>query len=269
MNIMNILHFLYLFAYVFAYDSFTGQHFTNISQSSYCVGPTIDWTCNTCNNNVVLDYIVENKGSRAIMGYDKLTKTLFVAFRGSSNIQNWINNLQVSKISPYENESIHVEKGFYTSYIDIKSQIFSNLHQLAKKYDSNQMSVTGHSLGAAQATLFSYDLLTNSTYDLLNLYTFGSPRVGNKYFSYDFTDKFLSTRITHYHDIVPHVPEEFLGYLHIGNEVWYNRPNSEYIICNDEYEEDNTCSNSCSPTHCTSIDDHLHYVNISMGNDYC
>ena len=32
-------------------------------------------------------------------------------------------------------------------------------------------------------------------------------------------------------------------------------------------EEDDNCSNSCYPIHCTSIDDHMNYVNVKMGID--
>jgi len=79
---------------------------------------------------------------------------------------------------------------------------------------------------------------------------------------YDYT----SYRVTHYYDIVPHVPEEFMGYSHISNEIWYNEENSEYTICNDKMDEDDNCSNSCSPTKCTSTSDHLYYLNVTMGN---
>ena len=77
-------------------------------------------------------------------------------------------------------------------------------------------------------------------------------------------------RITHYYDIVPHTPEELMGFLHLPNEVWYNENNTNYKICNDSDEmEDNTCSDSCAPIHCTSTSDHLFYVNIHMGSSYC
>lgn len=84
--------------------------------------------------------------------------------------------------------------------------------------------LTGHSLGAALATLMAFDILNEfQNYNLKYLTTYGSPRVGNKEFSsimngYDYT----SYRVTHYYDIVPHVPEEFMGYTHISNEIWYN-----------------------------------------------
>ena len=121
-------------------------------------------------------------------------------------------------------------------------------------------------------TLLGYDIVTLfPEYDIKYFVNFGSPRVGNEFFvdnfhSYDIT----SYRITHYYDIVPHVPEEFLGYLHISNEIWYNEANTEYKICDDTNgEEDDTCSNSCAPLHCTSTKDHLNYLNVQMGNDYC
>ena len=80
-----------------------------------------------------------------------------------------------------------------------------------------------------------------------------------------------SIRVTHYYDMVPHVPEEFLGYRHISQEVWYNEPNTEYTLCDDENgSEDDNCSNSCSPTKCTSTSDHLDYLQIKMGEGgYC
>ncbi len=79
--------------------------------------------------------------------------------------------------------------------------------------------------------------------------------------------KITSYRITHYYDIVPHVPEEFFNYKHISEEIWYSENNMDYLICQDENKEDSNCSNSCSPLKCTSFDDHLNYMNISMGND--
>ena len=63
------------------------------------------------------------------------------------------------------------------------------------------------------------------------------------------------------------VNKELMGFLHLPNEVWYNENNSDYKICDDVNSEDNQCSNSCSPTKCTSTSDHLNYLNISMGND--
>ncbi len=250
----------------YAYDEQIAIKSVDLSQAAYSV--TDEWNCLTCDPSVKLEYIVDEYGSKAIQGYDEYTKTLFIAFRGSSNIHNWIENIQATRIAPYNNTEITVEKGFYKAYNFIKLSLFDNLLSLKNKYNTNKLLITGHSAGSSYATLMSYDILTIFTqYKIKYLITFGSPRVGNNKFVESFNSYPIeSYRVTHYYDMVPHVPQEFLGYLHISREVWYNEENNDYKICDDNIEEDDTCSNSCAPTHCTSIPDHLYYLNVTMGS---
>lgn len=268
MNYFRILIFLSLFLNVNSYDDFISKYFVKLSQAAYCVDNIYDWNCITCENSIDLEYIIEEHGAKALQGYDSETDTIFTAFRGSSNFENWLDNIQIEKISPYNDENIKVEKGFYKAYNYLKPELIDNLVTLTKKYNTNRLSITGHSLGAAESTLFAYELMTiYKNYKISYFYNFGSPRVGNK----EFVDSFMlvkipSYRVTHYHDVVPHVPEELIGYSHVPHERWYNEDNSEYIVCNDfNGIEDNDCSNSCAPLDCTSIKDHLNYLNISMG----
>ena len=121
-------------------------------KSTYCVSSPEQWNCITCDSTIKLDYVVEENGVRALQGYDSTTQSLFVAFRGSASIQNWIDNIKVSQITPYEDESIGVEKGFYKSYNYLKVDLFDNLSILSKKYGTRNILITGHSLGAAMAT---------------------------------------------------------------------------------------------------------------------
>jgi hypothetical protein len=54
------------------------------------------------------------------------------------------------------------------------------------------------------------------------MYTFGSPRVGNSFFSFLVNQIIPSyIRVVHCNDVVPHVPIKVLGYKHAGVEVWY------------------------------------------------
>ena len=266
-------NFVLLLFYVFlinAYDENLSKHCINLSQAAYCVDSIDEWKCITCDQDILLEYIVDINQSKAIQGYDKFTDTVFTSFRGSSNIHNWIENIQFRKISPYNNSNIEIERGFYKEYNFIKKNIIENLSILSKKYETNKLLITGHSSGGALATIMAYDILKQyNDYKIAYLFNFGSPRVGNKEFVEDFNNyNITSYRITHYYDMVPHVPEEFLGYRHISNEIWYNRENTNYQICNDfDNKEDNQCSNSCSPLHCTSTSDHLNYLNVTMGND--
>ena len=47
------------------------------------------------------------------------------------------------------------------SAIGLKPELINNFGSLSKKYGTNEISITGHSLGAAEATLFVYDLLND------------------------------------------------------------------------------------------------------------
>ena len=100
----------------YAYDENIAKQAVNLSQASYCVSSIDEWNCPTCDPSATIEYIVEEKGSKAIQGFDPTTNTIFTAFRGSSNIHNWIENIQLKKIAPYTNTSVEVEKGFYKAY---------------------------------------------------------------------------------------------------------------------------------------------------------
>jgi len=263
-----ILLLIFLMGITNAYDESISKHAVNLAQASYSVSAVDEWDCMTCDTSIILTNIVEKEGLRSLQGYDNMLNSIFISFRGSSNMENWIDNIQVKKITPYEDQNIEVAKGFYKEYTNSKEILMENLSYLSKKYNTNSVFLTGHSAGAAMATLAAYDILSDyKKYDLKYLITFGSPRVGNKNFAEYFNKySFTTYRVTHYYDMVPHVPEEILGFTHLSNEIWYNEENTEYKICNDLYEEDSNCSNSCSPIHCTSTSDHMYYLNVTIGN---
>lgn len=269
---LNILFLFILLSYGYAtYDQDLAKTAVNISQSAYCMSPDSNWNCKTCDSDNIYEGSIVKNGEQVIFGYNTFYDVLFVGFRGSSNIENWISNLHVKLIHPYSTDTdIGVDQGFYNLLDSIKEDVYKKLDTLTDKYNTKNILVTGHSLGAAIATLFSFDILYESNnYNINYLITFGSPRVGNE----DFITKFnsyhiYSNRITHYYDIVPHVPEEKLHYRHISQEIWYNEENTNYIVCNDtDNEEDDSCSNSCAPVRCTSTSDHENYLNITMGNN--
>ena len=72
---------------------------------------------------------------------------------------------------------------------------------------------TGHSLGAALATLAA-DRYGKAQ----GLYTFGSPRVGNKAFSKSFNVAYF--RFVNSDDLAPRVPPEAFSYRHVGNMIF-------------------------------------------------
>ena len=240
----------------------------NLSQATYCDNY---WNCKTCDSENKLSYVIKSKGTKVLVGYNDKYKKYFVSYRGSSNLENWISNVQFTKIYPYNGlPSVGVDKGFYYEFKNNYKTILKHLEKMDERYNCNEIIITGHSSGAAMATLLAYELETNYKvkYNVYSLITFGSPRVGNMDFTYVFRNyNFLSYRITHYYDIVPHLPQEKLDYNHIPSEIWYNQNNTEYKLCNDMYYEDESCSNSCYPYSCISTSDHMNYLNIRLGQN--
>lgn len=249
---------------VFSYDLTLTKDMLHLAQASYCDVDT-NWDCAVCDNDVILEKVIENNGAKALVGFHEKYNALFVAFRGSENIENWIDDIQIKLIYPYEWKCVGVETGFYKVFAYLFDDISDNLWELSNKYNTTDIMTTGHSLGSI-ATILAFEIFYYMPHlNVISLTTFGSPRIGNPDFSEMFSlTNIPSTRVTHYYDIVPHLPQKILGYKHISQEVWYNKENTDYIICHGS--EDPNCSNSCAPLDCTSFDDHMTYIDVNMGS---
>ena len=138
----------------------------HLSQAVYC--NTSLWNCKTCDKNDKIDKTIEKYGEKIIMGNNE--ERSFIAFRGSTNIENWIDNIQI-RHSCYEN-NICIEKGFDKLYNNLKYDIFDYLDH--NEIINNNLLISGHSLGSALGTLLTYDLLTSNSLYNITLITFGN-----------------------------------------------------------------------------------------------
>lgn len=85
----------------------------------------------------------------------------------------------------------------------------------SEKAGSRLLFITGHSLGAAVATI-------NAARTGGVLYTFGSPRVGTKKFALYMDVKGFHYRFINNFDIVTHLPPIWFGFRHCGNIMTVN-----------------------------------------------
>lgn len=143
---------------------------------------------------------------------------LFICFRGteptkfsdiSADLKAW--QLQDSK---YKTGKVHA--GFKAA-LDVIWPIM--LNYLEKNISNKEVIVTGHSLGAALATLCANRLSKDFKVTNISLYTFGSPRVGDKRWASNFIVP--AYRFVNNNDIVTTVPGDVL-FDHIGNLVYIN-----------------------------------------------
>ena len=102
---------------------------------------------------------------------------IYVVFRGSTSIQDWLDNLDAILTTYSACSKCEVHKGFYDAEQSVLGQVLPAVQSLVSKYPSYEVVVTGHSLGAALATLTAMDLFYANVKNL-RLFNFGSPRVG-------------------------------------------------------------------------------------------
>jgi predicted lipase len=72
---------------------------------------------------------------------------IYVVFRGSTSISDWVNNLDAILTDYPRCSSCKVHKGFYKAQQAVISYVTSSVQALRQKYPSYSVIVTGHSLG--------------------------------------------------------------------------------------------------------------------------
>src|ERR1700719_4423801 len=164
-------------------------------------------------------------GSPAFLALDGDNKLAVLSFRGTdkddpTDLADDLNALP----QPWQaGGSVHC--GFAKALQDVWPGIAAALPEF-KEY---RLLFTGHSLGAAMATLAS-------TLQPAVLYTIGSPRAGDQAFA-DLLQGLDNHRYVDCCDLVTRVPPEVLGYAHIPGKIYYidfNR-NLQQIYPNDPY----------------------------------
>lgn len=140
-----------------------------------------------------------------------------VAFRGTQTTTEWITDADVSFTRfPFAPGAGYTHAGFTGLYASMRDQILRGLRRVSA---GRPLYITGHSLGAALATLHALDVAANLRVPSL-MYNFASPRVGDGRFAarYDEAVK-ASIRFVNTADIVPRLPSTVTGYTHV-NMPW-------------------------------------------------
>lgn len=145
-----------------------------------------------------------------------------VIFRGTESALDWLSDFEfiLEKFSEVPNAG-RTEQGF-TNLYRTSQVVFEDAGKpsvsLAAYTGSlpagTRLTVTGHSLGGALATLHAFVAVSKGLD--VELITYASPRVGDRAFVEAFEKTAIrNTRIYNKPDIVPKVPVELAGYHHV------------------------------------------------------
>lgn len=211
-----------------------------------------------------------------------------IAFRGSTQWQNWVADANFfMKKWPLTSSGqgaswcrgCKVHHGFALAYKELRGAMIFGMRSL----NCTGVTVTGHSLGGALASLAVMELRGNPALNVWvrKVYTFGKPRVGNLAYATAWMAaaakqgaRPASWRVVHYNDPVARLPPAIPGltYVHEMHEVWYTaRGSTAYRECEtnkwklvNSYE-DSTCSRSTPLVDCINLD-HVTYLNLTFAH---
>jgi len=99
------------------------------------------------------------RDTRVITGYDRSTNSIITSFRGSSNVMNFLEDVNFFKTSFVRSgcNNCNVHEGFYAAYNSLKNNMLSAVKGLKASYPSATVVVTGHSLGSAESLFAAVD----------------------------------------------------------------------------------------------------------------
>ncbi|CAK9261816.1 unnamed protein product [Sphagnum jensenii] len=243
----------------------------------------LSWTCSRCQgvtkgfkiHTLVVDV---QHCLQAFVGVAENLHAIVIAFRGTqrTSMQNWAEDLYFKQLDlnyPGVSDAM-VHKGFYAAYhnTSMRESIVTAVQTLLQQRNDLRILVTGHSMGGAMASFCALDLTANYGVKNIQVFTFGQPRIGNPAFAAYYSENVpLTIRVTHSHDVVPHLPPYYLimgekTYRHFATEVWIfkvgiGRLQYEFEQVCDSSGEDPSCSRSVSGN---SIADHLIYFGVYL-----
>ncbi|XP_057948258.1 phospholipase A1-IIgamma-like [Malania oleifera] len=183
-------------------------------------------------------------------------RDIVIAWRGTVQTLEWVDDLEPKLVSApklFGNQSGNpkVHHGWYSIYTSndsrssfnlssARDQVFDEVKRLVEELKDENISitVTGHSLGAALATLNAIDIVANGLNQPIDqpdkarsvtAFVFASPRVGNSDLQKLSTglNSLRVLRISNFLDIVPHYP--FFGYSDVGDELPIDNRKSNYL----------------------------------------
>ncbi len=172
----------------------------------------------------------DHEGTQAFIAANP--EIILVAFRGTepNKLEDLVTDADLRKTAGPGGK---VHSGFLRALNQVMEEVHQTIRDYKQEYTQKlqegqyppSLWFTGHSLGAGLATLAVAKLrIENEAFEepIHGLYTFGSPRVGNKEFSENFNANFKDQtfRVVNNNDVVARVPLRAHGYRHVG-QYWY------------------------------------------------
>ncbi len=170
-------------------------------------------------------HFLDRKSTQAFIIADN--DVILIAFRGTQpdHLEDLITDAALELVAfPGRRGKVH--QGVWTAL----NLMWKDLLEAIRVEQKTGQSIwlTGHSLGAALATLATARFRLDMDKPVNGLYTFGQPRVGDRDFAARFNADFKmrTFRYVNNNDVVTRVPTRRLGYSHLGTFLYFDTAGS-------------------------------------------
>ena len=156
---------------------------------------------------------ISKDGAEVLVAKDR--NDLWFAFRGTepSKLNDVTADLKLMKNAAVAGGKVY--SGFQQEVNDLWMDVLAEIEHNQQLKVQKDIYMTGHSLGAAMATIAA------TRHSPIELFTFGSPRVGGPKFIKNIKCPHL--RFMNNNDIVCRIPPAWLGFRHHGEMIYFNR----------------------------------------------
>jgi len=251
-------------------------------QSFQCGAP-----CDALGSNIDVLQVGGNDGTVPMyfIAHDPSTNTIVVAHQGTDpeNLLSLLNDAEIglvdlntTRFTAASGKGIQVHEGFQDTFERTADGVLAGVQSGLASTGATNVLVTGHSLGAAVATMDAMFLTENLDSSIsMTTSVFGLPRVGDQTWA-DFVDASLGTTLSHItnqNDPVPTVPPELLGFVQPSQEFHITGVNSSgqatgIVACPGQDNDNCSTGNDILDA---SIANHLgpYFDDISFGAAAC
>ena len=150
-----------------SFDAGRAHLFYKMAASSYCPAPDVlAWDCPPCRATNLSAAVAPRIFTEVLTGASGFVgafgaggDTLVLSFRGSENLQNWVENLKIAKTDRNMScAGCKVHSGFFDCWRSLSARMVGELRALRASRPLAEVFVSGHSLGAAIAMIAAYEL---------------------------------------------------------------------------------------------------------------
>jgi triacylglycerol lipase len=183
--------------------------------------------------NGVTPFFIEHENAFCFIY--KMDKTLIIAIRGSNDTQDALDNINITRTKYSSSTGVYCGK-IHSGFIEYYDNIGDKIRERVVKYieseeeskDEKEIVFCGHSLGSV-CCIAALDISYLANSPEIKVFTYGSPRIGNRTFCKKFNKQIKSFRVVNQNDPVTKIPFPF-RFSHVDSEIFLKEKNYFYNL---------------------------------------